>query len=57
MHSYYVSNENSTAVAVCKHGIEFTAVFESENIMGTQFHPEKSFSKGLNILKQFSSLS
>ncbi len=57
VHSYYVSNENSTSVAVCKHGIEFTAVFEFENIMGTQFHPEKSFSRGLNILKQFSSLS
>ena len=57
VHSYYVSNENSTSVAVCKHGIEFTAVFEFKNIMGTQFHPEKSFSKGLDILKQFSSLS
>ena len=35
VHSYYVSNENSTSVAVCKHGIEFTAVFESKNILDT----------------------
>jgi glutamine amidotransferase len=56
-HSYYIDKKNPASVAVCEHGVEFTGVFEFENIMGTQFHPEKSFSRGLGILKQFSSLS
>ena len=58
VHSYYVVPENSdNIVAVCNHGVEFAAVFESNNIFGVQFHPEKCLVNGLNILKQFSSLS
>ena len=58
VHSYYVLPSNSEyTVAVCKHGIEFTAAFENKNIMGVQFHPEKCSTNGLNILKQFSLLS
>ena len=57
VHSYYVNSQNPASVAISKHGNEFTAAFEFKNIMGTQFHPEKSFSNGLDILKQFSLLS
>ncbi len=58
VHSYHAVPENSNIVTgTVTHGIEMAAVIESENIMGTQFHPEKSFSNGLQILKKFSSLS
>ena len=58
VHSYYVLPSNSEyTVAVCKHGIESTAAFESENIMGVQFHPEKCSNNGFSILKQFSLMS
>ena len=58
VHSYYVVPKNSSnVVAVCNHGDEFAAVFENNNIMGVQFHPEKCLDNGLDILKQFSLLS
>jgi len=58
VHSYYVVPENSDNItAVCNHGVEFAAVYESNNIFGVQFHPEKCLKNGLNILKQFSQFS
>jgi len=58
VHSYYaVPNNIDSIIGFCKHGIEFTAAFELDNIMGVQFHPEKCFKNGLKILKQFSALS
>ena len=58
VHSYYVVPKNSNNIAaVCNHGVEFTAVYESDNIFGVQFHPEKCLINGLNILKQFSQFS
>ncbi len=54
VHSYYLTAENKSDVAsVCKYGIEFDAAACSGNIMGTQFHPEKSGDVGLQILKNF----
>jgi len=58
VHSYYVVPESSNNIAAtCNHGVEFTAVYESNNIFGVQFHPEKCLKNGLNILKQFSQFS
>ena len=37
-------------------GNRITAVIEKDNVMGCQFHPEKSGTTGLNILKNFTSL-
>lgn len=57
MHSYHVvPDEDNVITAYCSHGIEFAAVVEYHNIMGTQFHLEKSFPFGFDILKRFCTL-
>ena len=39
--------------ALCSYGIEFLAAFEVDNICGAQFHPEKSQTNGLIMLRNF----
>jgi imidazole glycerol phosphate synthase glutamine amidotransferase subunit len=51
-HSYYVPVMPATA-AVCTYTLPYTAVLESGNIFGVQFHPEKSGPLGLKIVKTF----
>lgn len=51
-HSYRASPQKDT-VAVTEYGGAFTAAVEAENVMGVQFHPEKSGLVGLTILKNF----
>lgn len=51
-HSYYVPEGRATA-AVSNYTNPYTAILEHENIFGVQFHPEKSGSVGLKILKNF----
>lgn len=54
VHSYYVKAENrENAVMTARHGIEFDAVVQSENIYGAQFHPEKSHRFGMSLLESF----
>lgn len=55
VHSYYCAAENSDDIAAtCTYGdVEFCASIWRDNIMATQFHPEKSQSIGLNIFKSF----
>ena len=38
---------------ICHHGQDFLAAYEHENIFATQFHPEKSQTNGLKLLKNF----
>jgi glutamine amidotransferase len=55
VHSYYPRPSASDAViAVCDYGIEFAAIIGKGNLIGTQFHPEKSGPAGLALLKAFS---
>ncbi len=58
VHSYYCLAENrSDVAATCRYGdIEFCAAVWRDNLMATQFHPEKSQTVGLNIFDQFGSM-
>ena len=54
VHSYYfdcVNRENK--LAETQYGISFASIVVKENIYGVQFHPEKSSSQGLNLIKNF----
>lgn len=54
VHSYYVSCRNRDDVAATtEYGIRFDSVVQRDNIMGTQFHPEKSHRFGMRILGNF----
>ncbi len=56
VHSYYADPENPEAVlATTEYGVEFPAVIANEagNVIGTQFHPEKSGETGLRLLRNF----
>jgi glutamine amidotransferase len=59
VHSYYPApEEDSIVAATTAYGEEFAAAVVTDNLLATQFHPEKSQEKGLAILRQFvSSLS
>ena len=53
-HSYYVQPTNDQVIATRTHyGFPFVSSICQDNVMGTQFHPEKSQSVGLKILKNF----
>ncbi len=51
-HSYYVPLV-AEAAAACNYTLPYTAVLEHETICGVQFHPEKSSSIGLRIVRNF----
>jgi glutamine amidotransferase len=54
VHSYHFSAERPEDVTgISDYGAEVTAVVERGNVMGTQFHPEKSQRDGLALLRRF----
>jgi len=57
VHSYYVKPGDDAVVATTTdYGIEFCSSIWKDNIIATQFHPEKSQEIGLRILKNFAEL-
>ena len=59
VHSYYCAAENESDVAAsCRYGdVEFCASLWRDNIMATQFHPEKSQTVGMNVFRNFAELT
>jgi imidazole glycerol-phosphate synthase subunit HisH len=54
VHSYHLRcRQEEDVVATTWHGYEFPSVIGRDNVMGTQFHPEKSHRFGLALLKAF----
>ena len=57
VHSYYASGCEDSLLATSDYGVPITAAVAKGNIMGMQFHPEKSGEVGLGILKAFSEMT
>jgi glutamine amidotransferase len=54
VHSYYFDCVNKQdVVAETEYGLNFASIVNKENVYGCQFHPEKSSTQGLNIIKDF----
>ncbi|WP_315919373.1 imidazole glycerol phosphate synthase subunit HisH [Mesorhizobium sp. SP-1A] len=54
VHSYYgVCEDRTNLVASCSYGAPFAAVIGRGNILGCQFHPEKSHRFGASVLDKF----
>ncbi len=57
VHSYYVAPEDPSIVAATtEYGIEYTSMVWKDNIFAVQFHPEKSQTLGLEVLRAFGGL-
>ena len=58
VHSYRcVPDEQAEVVAIADYGVEVCAAVARGNVVGTQFHPEKSGDVGLKIYKNFLDLA
>lgn len=54
VHSYHaVCNSADNVLMTCDYGYEFAAAVVNGNIIGVQFHPEKSHSFGMKLLENF----
>ncbi len=54
LHSYYVQCDSpENVICTSRYGHEFTSAAASRNIIGTQFHPEKSHKFGISLFRRF----
>lgn len=57
LHSYFFDCiDLKDSICTSTYGIEFTSAVNHENVYGVQFHPEKSHSNGVNLLRNFALL-
>ena len=57
VHSYYVRvDHEQNSILKSWHGVHFDAAIQHKNIIGVQFHPEKSHSFGMELLGKFSKI-
>ena len=58
VHSYYVvPDDEGVIAATTEYGRRFTSILRKDNLVACQFHPEKSQTLGLQLLKNFASLT
>ena len=58
VHSYYAEPEDPAGVSgTTEYGIPFCSVYAKDNLIATQFHPEKSGPAGLQLYKNFIGLA
>jgi glutamine amidotransferase len=53
VHSYYCDAAPDVVIASSDYGFDFPAVVGRDNILGAQFHPEKSQTVGLRMIENF----
>jgi glutamine amidotransferase len=54
VHSFYIlADDASQVAATCNYGLPFHAALTRSNLFAVQFHPEKSHTAGLQLLKNF----
>lgn len=57
VHSYHViCSDKKDIGAVTQYGYDYSSVIQKENIVGVQFHPEKSHKQGIQLLRNFARL-
>ncbi len=56
VHSYYCDAAPDVVVATTDYGADYAAVVARDNVLGVQFHPEKSQAAGLRLIGNFARL-
>ena len=56
VHSFYAADCDENLIATAEYGAELTAAVANKNVFGCQFHPEKSGTVGLEILRAFTQM-
>jgi imidazole glycerol-phosphate synthase subunit HisH len=56
VHSYFCDGDPADVVATTDHGRDFAAIVARGNVLGVQFHPEKSQAPGLRLIASFAGL-
>jgi glutamine amidotransferase len=57
VHTYrVVPDDDEDVLAITRYGVPFASMIRSENVMGAQYHPEKSHAFGMRVLSNFATL-
>lgn len=58
LHSFYFdTDKDKYSIATCRYFHDFPCAIRNGNVYGTQFHPEKSHSNGVQLFKNYAGLS